>query len=202
MGKGGDFEREIFKKISLWFSAGKRDDIFYRSHNSGARFTMRKKAGKDTANQCGDMTFTDPIGKPLCDAWNVELKTGYGKKKKKIKDDSGDIIKKIDQQWDILDMIDSKQKESVLDVFWEQCTKDADISKREPILIFRRNRRTPCIVMRNAYFFILESFFGRPKNIIIIIIKGFPEKRVIISLSDFMKWIPDIMEILKENGNV
>jgi hypothetical protein len=49
MAKGSSFEREIAKLLSLWWSEGMRDDVFYRSHASGGRFTMRRKSGKDTA---------------------------------------------------------------------------------------------------------------------------------------------------------
>lgn len=132
--KGGNFEREIAKKLSLWWTNNEREDIFYRSHSSGARFTSRKKAGKDTALQSGDITASDPIGAPLIEKWSIEIKTGYGNKNK-----DGSITR-----WDVLDLIDSKQKETVLQKMWSQCKKDA--GNKEPILIFRRNGRSACIM--------------------------------------------------------
>jgi len=135
--KGGNFEREVAKTLSLWWTEGKREDIFYRSHASGGRFTMRRKSGKDTALQGGDITASDPIGEPLIKRWSIECKTGYGKKT-----DKGIV------RWDLLDLLDSQQREIVLKKMWAQCERDAKLTNREPILIFRRNGRKPCIMLR------------------------------------------------------
>ena len=85
MSKGGTYEGEIAKLLSKWWTEGERDDIFWRSDASGARFTQRKKSGKDTANQAGDLTFSDSIGEILIKNWNIEIKTGYAGKSK-VKD--------------------------------------------------------------------------------------------------------------------
>lgn len=74
--KGGAFEREISKKLSLWWSEGKRDDIFWRSSQSGGRATFRGKKGKDTFGSHGDIAALDPIGAPLIKLFCFELKTG------------------------------------------------------------------------------------------------------------------------------
>lgn len=147
--KGGSYEREIAKELSLWWTHGERDDVFGRSDSSGARFTQRRKVGKNTVNQAGDITFNDSLGEPLISAWSIECKTGYGDKKK-IK--VGDSTKSIDLRWDLLDFLDSTQKEPVIEKFWRQCKKDADLSEREPVLIFRRNRRKSCIAFKASYF--------------------------------------------------
>jgi len=183
-GKGGSFEREIASKISLWWTSGERDDVFYRSHSSGGRFTMRNKRGKDTALQCGDMTCSDPIGEPLIKDWNVECKTGYGSKA------SDGIIR-----WDVLDFIDSKQKKPVLQSMWEQCIRDAETTGKEPVLIFRRNRREPCIMMRTSYGYRLQEWFGAINHSSIYI--ELFDKCTMMSLSDFFEWVPDIRASLK-----
>lgn len=177
--KGGAFEREIAVKLSLWYSEGERDDIFYRSHSSGARFTSRKKRNKDTAYQSGDITCSDPAGKILIDNWSIECKTGYGK-------------------WDILDSIDSKQPKSAIENFWNQCLKDAKLSCKNPVLIFRRQSRFPCICMDSKYFCSLEWYFGDCKDKQIKI--SLPEGRkaiVIMKLDDFFKWIPNFRGFYK-----
>lgn len=79
MAKGGQFEREMCKFLSLWFSDGSRDDLFWRSSNSGGRATVRTRKGQSTANQYGDMQATDPAGQPLLDLCTVEMKRGYNK---------------------------------------------------------------------------------------------------------------------------
>jgi len=58
--KGNNFEREICKKLSLWLSYGKDDDLFWRTSSSGGRFTQRLKKGLNTKNQAGDITSTSP----------------------------------------------------------------------------------------------------------------------------------------------
>lgn len=73
--KGSDFEREVCKRFSLWWTGNRRDDIFWRSQASGARATQR--AGKRTAGQYGDITASDPSGNPLIDLITIEIKRGY-----------------------------------------------------------------------------------------------------------------------------
>lgn len=76
--KGGNFEREICKQLSLWWSKGKTDDIFWRTAGSGARATQRQRRGAGkTFGQDGDMQATNPIGQPFIDLFTVELKRGY-----------------------------------------------------------------------------------------------------------------------------
>lgn len=75
--KGGSFEREICRRLSLWWTDDKRDDVFWRTHGSGARATVRHRAGKRTAGAYGDIMATDPIGEPLIDLLTIELKRGY-----------------------------------------------------------------------------------------------------------------------------
>lgn len=180
MGKGSSFEREISKQLSLWWSEGKRDDIFYRSHSSGARFTQRKKIGKTTAYQAGDITCSDPEGEMLIKNWNIECKTGYGSKTK-----SGI------NRWDILDFVDSKQKIPILQQMWNQCKRDAEITNREPVLIFRRNNRLSCIMMSIYYKNKLVNYYGN-SNCYAISIAFSENVCVIMNLDDFFYWISDI----------
>lgn len=79
MGKGASFEREFCKQLSLWWTKGERDDVFWRTHGSGARATQRAKAGKRTKGQYGDVCATDPIGIPLTELIVFSLKRGCSK---------------------------------------------------------------------------------------------------------------------------
>lgn len=185
-GKGSDFEREIAKKLSFWWTGGARDDIFYRSHSSGARFTSRKKSGKDTAYQSGDITCSDPDGKLLIEYFSIECKTGYADKTK------GGIVR-----WDALDTIDSSQKEPVLKKLWRQCQHDARECAKEPILIFRRNQRSPCIMMKTRTRAALEIYYGDCIcNKVIVTSVDEDGGYCIISLRDLIKWIPDGMKYM------
>ncbi len=76
--KGSKFEREICKQLSLWWTDGEREDVFWRTASSGGRAVQRSKKGKGTAGGSGDICAIDPIGKPLTDVFTMELKTGYG----------------------------------------------------------------------------------------------------------------------------
>jgi hypothetical protein len=194
MGKGGDFEREVSRTLSLWWTENQRDDIFWRSDSSGARFTQRKKTGKDTANQGGDITFSDSLGEQLIKNWNIEAKTGYAGRTK-VKDSKGND-KVILNRWDVLDILDSSQKEPVLLTMWNQCKRDAELTNREPVLIFRRNGRKPCIMFTAKYLCHLFSFFGMTSiPTIMIVIDN--KSHVIFNLQDFFNWIPNIKGALK-----
>lgn len=77
--KGSPFEREICKKLSLWWTNGEDDDVFWRSEGSGGRAKRRGRAGKDTYGAHGDLRVTNPIGTPLIQLLCIECKRGYSK---------------------------------------------------------------------------------------------------------------------------
>lgn len=77
MAKGGNYEREFSKKLSLWWTGGASDAVFWRTSNSGGRATVRANKGGSTLNQHGDICATDPIGDPLMQVVTFELKRGY-----------------------------------------------------------------------------------------------------------------------------
>ena len=223
MSKGGGFENEVARILSLWWTDGKRDDIFGRSDGSGGRFTARKKKGKDTANMGGDLTFTDSIGEPLIKIWNIEAKTGYSGKKK-VTDADGDIVKipiytpakkgekkKKDEErtiigwkdkialspWDILDYVDSRQSKTVLEKMWEQCSRDAELTHRRPILIFRRNGRQPCICFKRSYYLLLREA-SEPCTFSFIQVFALSETLYIMSLKNFFDWVaPETILFIK-----
>lgn len=75
--KGSAYERTLAKELSLWWSQGQRDDLFWRSSQSGGRATQRAKQGKKTANACGDLCAQDADGQKLLDLFTIEIKRGY-----------------------------------------------------------------------------------------------------------------------------
>lgn len=76
--KGGQFERDMCKALSIWWT-GKAalDDCFWRVGGSGGRATVRGRKGKATSGQCGDICATDARGIPFTDVLAVEMKCGY-----------------------------------------------------------------------------------------------------------------------------
>ena len=77
--KGSSFERDISKRLSLWWTNGRNDAVFWRSSMSGGRATVRGRQGKETKYQSTDITYTDAIGEPLIDLVTIEVKRGYNK---------------------------------------------------------------------------------------------------------------------------
>jgi hypothetical protein len=74
--KGASFERAVCKQLSLWWTHGERDDVFWRTSQSGGRATQRAKVGKSTSGSYGDITSLDPSGIPLLRTFTFELKRG------------------------------------------------------------------------------------------------------------------------------
>jgi hypothetical protein len=202
MGKGGAFEREICRDLSLWWSSGAKDDIFYRTSGSGGRFTHRQKRGKITENDQGDVGFTDVDGKALMDLWLFELKTGYPKSKSKLNN-------KIQlTQWCLLDLLDGKEQLPTLLSFWLQVTEGANSVNKQPILIFRRLFKQACIAVRLSYFLtFLVSMFGYPATTCSISIdlnhpklKEDDQQIIILPIKDFFVWTKNIRRVIKPEG--
>jgi hypothetical protein len=78
-GKGSAYERSVCKALSLWWSGGVSDDVFWRTSQSGGRATTRRKQGKDTRAHCGDLCALDNEGAALTRVITLELKRGYSK---------------------------------------------------------------------------------------------------------------------------
>jgi len=74
--KGGQYERAVCKQLGLWWTHGERDDVFWRSAQSGGRATTRAKRGLRTHGSYGDVAAVDPIGEPLIKFATIELKRG------------------------------------------------------------------------------------------------------------------------------
>lgn len=134
MAKGADFERAICKELSLWWTEGANDCVFWRTSGSGARATMRRKSGKETANQEGDICATDPIGQPLIDMVTIELKKGYN-------------------SWNIKELLDMKKKNKMLEQFWSQCIREKTHRQCSGwMLITRQDRKEKLIFFDEGFF--------------------------------------------------
>lgn len=94
--KGSQFERQVCSSLSYWW-AGK-DDVFWRSSQSGGRAKSRGRKGKDTHGQYGDVCAIDPIGAALIDFVTIELKRGYSSNTLYDAIDKSDA--RIDQKWE------------------------------------------------------------------------------------------------------
>jgi hypothetical protein len=188
MAKGGDFEWEVAKKLSLWLTDNKRDDLICRTDSSGGRATKRIKKEKETNKYLyGDLKYSDDLAKPLFDKWSIECKTGYASKSK-LKNGTKKIV-----NWDVLDLLDSKQKTPPFLQMWVQCTIDSCLSKREPILIFRRDQKLICVAITIDYYLELCKYFNYPKiskvEVFIPNIMSPYDKITVVRIEDFLLWI-------------
>lgn len=131
--KGSGFERKVCKELSLWWTHGQRDDIFYRASGSGARATSRHRVGKETANAEGDICYTDADGKRLLDVLCIELKCGYA-------------------YANLMDFIETNQSETQFMKFWKQVTESAEHAGTFPFLIWKRDRKNALCVFTEGFF--------------------------------------------------
>lgn len=79
MPKGSQFERDICRTLSNWWSKGENDNLFWRTSNSGGRMTTLAKQGKAGKFHHGDICAIDPSGQALIDFCTIECKKGYSR---------------------------------------------------------------------------------------------------------------------------
>lgn len=155
MAKGGSFENEIAKKLSLWWTKGESAEVFTRTGGSGSRATNRLKSQETTDYTIGDITYNTPDGKPLIDLWSIECKTGYSSRRKT------DAKTQI-TNWCILDIIDSRQVRGTFLKLWGQAVEQSEKVGRIPVLIFRRPMMQANIAFPYDYFVWLKEAFDAP----------------------------------------
>jgi len=180
MGKGPDFEREIPKELSLWWTNGERDDVFWRVKGSGSRAKSRlRKHGKTTYGQHGDIKAEDPIGVPLLKVVTLELKRGYKK-------------------WSFLDVLDRPpmrkgQKNRTLqpfEEFMEQVQEDCEAYGTCPCLICKRDKRQKFVVIPLMLFADMQCRIGEYYGFTITIEESSIIKQPMIALNykQFFSW--------------
>lgn len=130
--KGNRYERDMSRRLSLWLSDGDRDDLIWRTHNSGGRFTARLKNKKKTEGQDGDLTATcDGISSEFLKLFSIELKS----------------YKDINI-WGLI----TGSKTGILE-FWRQAKKQAKACNKEPLLILKQDHRPELILSNDAFCF-------------------------------------------------
>ncbi len=186
MAKGGNFEREISKALSKWWTDGERDDVFWRTAGSGGMATNRQKRSKNAFGQYGDIQATDPIGQPLMDCLTIECKAGYS-------------------NWNILEVLDKAERHrpKKFEEFVEQAKSDS-IAADVPywILITKRNAKVECIFMPRKLYKDIHSVHGSPTfkyTPLALSIGLYPDVIMGIRLSTFFNWVePDFFLYLSE----
>lgn len=139
--KGFQFERDLCKRLSLWWTNGESDCVFWRTSCSGGRATNRGKQGKKTKGQYGDICATDPTGQPLLDLLTLEVKRGYNKHTiADLLDRSDDAADQLYERWIKKAIHDHEQAGSFS---W--------------MLIVKRDRREPIVILPAHVFKKLSS---------------------------------------------
>jgi hypothetical protein len=171
--KGAAFERTVCSQLSLWWTQDlnpPRDDVFWRTSQSGGRATERMKKNVTTAYSSGDVTFIDPIGQPFIDALMIELKRGY----------TSEIA--------ILDFLDKSKGQPILAKWWDKAVKEkTEAGRKYPMLIFKRDRHKICMLLSMNLHFEMQDWFG-PYLADRIRISTGGYDLMSVGLADWMKW--------------
>ena len=168
--KGPAWEREFCKKLSHWWSGGERDDLFWRTANSGGRATVRGRKGSQTAGHYGDICATDPSGEPLLRLFAWELKRGYSK----------------DTLADLLD----KPPKAKTQRYEEWILKAESVRKQAGAcfwaLVIRRDRRLPLILIPDGAADGLDLYLQhRPAAQLALPLKGLESMIYVTTLDNF-----------------
>lgn len=126
-GKGQNFEREVARRLSLWWTDGERDDTLWRSSMSGGRATLQGKKGIVNHAQAGDISAIAGEGEALLKHIIVECK----------------FYKNLVILQSLL------QSSGRLVTFWEKHLDETLPTRREPFMVARENN-TPTLLLTTA----------------------------------------------------
>ena len=172
MGKGQEFERNIPRYFSTWWSYGKDKDIFRRTGGSGSSIIPE---------EFGDMTYRKATGELLLRCFIFELKKGYTK------------------NTDILDLLNPRRKNPILFDWWKKLEGERIIAERpHKALVLQRDRKNPLIFLEPS-FIIKQEAWGGELNCFVLDGKSINEKEnfCVMALKDFFIWTkPEDIEYL------
>lgn len=156
--KGAAFEREVCKRLSLWTTSGRRDDVFWRSAMSGGRATLLERKGKEGAAVAGDICAVAPEGNALVERYFIECK--------------------FYRDLSLLSFFFGKAKGKLHD-FWKKAKLDAKNHKKQAMLIAKQNVEDTIVildqevpwgvqplaylVLEDAWVYWFDDLFPKPK---------------------------------------
>lgn len=141
--KGNNFEREVCRRLSLWWTDGEDDDCFWRNK------LRRTNKAYNAQMQEGDIIATKEIAIPFTERFTIECKSGYSHRKKtnSKKPSTTQMVKNV--PWDLLDLVDGNRKDPTILKFWYQAEDAGNLTGKTPILIFKRDFHEPTICINN-----------------------------------------------------
>ena len=184
--KGRQFERDFSRLLSLWWTKGDDEDVFWRTDSSGARATTRAKVGKTTANAVGDISSRTPEGDLLLKYFIIELKRGYSK-------------------LEVLSLLDkNNNKTNLLLTWWQKLIEEGAREHKKVMLVFRRDRAHACIMFQTSLLTMLINRLGAPEGNVphlMFTLCGIPV--TCMRFEDFTTWVdPDqLKELFKSYEN-
>jgi hypothetical protein len=147
MAKGPKWERDLCNELSQWWSRKGDDDLFWRTHGSGARATVRSKKNKKTRGQYGDMAANDSRGATLIKAFTWSFKRGYSKK----------------TMQDLIDALENPNRDgSIPEQEYAGWIREAICADRHSgslcwIIIVRRDKRKSVVLVPNRLLLMLKK---------------------------------------------
>lgn len=126
-GKGGEFERQISKYLTKWFTGKDKPYAFWRTPGSGSLCTIHE----ENVELSGDIRSIIPEANFLTSVFNIELKTGY----------PGTSF------WQHF----SDTKTFKIREFWEQSVRDGRKANKLPMVIYRKKGKKPLMGMIMVY---------------------------------------------------
>lgn len=170
--KGSNFEREMARAISLWWTKGVHDDCLWRVLGSGGMATRKERSGKSTTHASfNDIEPKTADAHAFTDHVICELKRGY-------------------KGWSITDVLDSKNpKKQKWAEFFDQTTYAWKASKRAWwLVIFKRDQRKIMVALCPDLWLKIKGFVpGTPRAIFLD--TGYD--CVLITWEQFVKIDPD-----------
>jgi len=170
--KGSGYERDICKMLTMWLTGKDKPYVWWRSPSSGALATITAQ----NPNLTGDIISVLPEGNFLTDRFSIEIKTGYPKSS--------------------FNKFFSNAKNNEIEMFWKQAVNDASKSNKEPMMIYKKDRKEPLIFLRE----VVKNKLPQLEELNYFILKFNSERVVVFNTNEFFtKTKPsDIMEI--KNG--
>lgn len=154
------------------------DVIFWRTAGSGGRATNRAKKKKKTSHAHGDITFTDPVGKPLIDMFVVECKRGYNR------NSINDLIDRPGH-------LKERPEDSYADWIYKQIDKSVRLGIPYWLLIHKRDKREPLAFFPGKLQADLDRMQGKVAHVPLVgrfypVIDDVPEHVCVCLLDDFL----------------
>jgi hypothetical protein len=170
--KGGAFEREMAKFLTVWLTGKEKPYVYWRTPSSGGMATISEQ-NKEIS---GDIIALRPEGAFFTDRFSVELKTGYPKAT-------------FHQHL-------KENKNFEIENFWKQCIRDAQKADKRGMLIYRKLGFPIIVGIGCQEKFLLKDYLKDMKSVQLIFDNGTPSI-AFFDMKDFFELVtPEVIKKL------